>query len=685
MMPTNTRSDVAPVPTQATGQPPENPAPRQPIVPQMYTQDVPDDPRGAKRRREEESPESSEPSLKRARVEPSHDNSSDDDSPDESVDTELSALHSAVWKGDAGKIKELIEQSPRVRDVVIPGEDGATLLCRAASAGRADIVRILVSAGCPINVPSRRDGLTPLMHASEQGDVKMIVQLCRLGADPLVTHKALGWDALNFAVKTKNLDACKTLIEHGANLLRLLSIPDNIGAKPFLSTPVCLAIVCDFVELIDWWLDHTKQAADVLEPSTNTSLWNVAITKGALSVIRSLLKRGAHLANSGLVTPDNKYLVGAVEIATYYKQWAVVEYLLGMGFLANVPSVRKSDLCIRLGWGVATDMHIHLTTQIDANTRADRLTDEQLWLHPERAITRLARTSLATSNALQQFSVAYWHDQGLLGTILCTKDFTDLPAGSALLLGRKNSYGESFFLSRQSLEAQQTQMLVEILSDRLCSPEWPQRFSGLNLTPKGELVMNQIAIAQGELILKGIAILRARFDRQVASLPDLCMNIYISRTHRLNEADLTKRITGEWGLYEPIARAVIRLVKVAYEKLCTLKPERVTAEFAALPLAEQFRHSIVDTLEEWDKIPEIVETFVKCESSALDVVSNLLLQQWRLFCEAFGVTKPRFSPFGPHQLGASQPELDVHVEPVMEVDEAPVVAASTRATASYSQ
>ena len=107
MMPTNTRSDVAPVPTQATGQPPENPAP-QPVVPQMHTQDVPDDPRGAKRRREEESPESSEPSLKRARVEPSHDNSSDDDSPDESVDTELSALHSAVWKGDAGKIKELI-------------------------------------------------------------------------------------------------------------------------------------------------------------------------------------------------------------------------------------------------------------------------------------------------------------------------------------------------------------------------------------------------------------------------------------------------------------------------------------------------------------------------------------------------------------------------------------------------
>lgn len=408
MIPVNTRGDLVPAPIPAPAlipappQPPEDPAPPVPIAPQMQTVRVPDDLRGTKRPREEESPEAGEPALKRARVEPSHDNSSD-----ESVDTELSALHSAVWKGDAGKIKELIEQSPRIRDVIVPGEDGATLLCRAASAGRADIVRILVSAGCPINVPSRRDGLTPLMHASEQGNVTMIVQLCRLGADPLVTHKALGWDALNFAVETKNFDACKTLIEHGANLFQLLSISDHTGANPFPSTPVCLAIVCDFVELIDWWLDHAKQAADVLEPSTNTSLWNIAITRGALSVIQSLLKRGAHTANRGVVTPDNKYLVGAVEIATYYKQWAVVEYLLGMGFLANVPSVRKSDLCICLGWGVATDMHIHLTTQIDANTRADRLTDEQLWLHPELAITRLARTSLATSNALQLFSVAY--------------------------------------------------------------------------------------------------------------------------------------------------------------------------------------------------------------------------------------------------------------------------------------
>jgi hypothetical protein len=62
-------------------------------------------------------------------------------------------------------------------------------------------------------------------------------------------------------------------------------------------------------------------------------------------------------------------------------------------------------------------------------------------------------------------------------------------------------------------------------------------------------------------------------------------------------------------------------------------------------------------LEEWDKIPELVETFLKCDSQCLDVVSELLFQQWRLFGEAFGVTKPRYSQFGPHR-----PE----VEPVVD-------------------
>jgi hypothetical protein len=85
-----------------------------------------------------------------------------------------------------------------------------------------------------------------------------------------------------------------------------------------------------------------------------------------------------------------------------------------------------------------------------------------------------------------------------------------------------------------------------------------------------------------------------------------------------------------------------------------------------MSLEEQLRHVIVDMLEESDKIPEIVEAIRKPTiEGEFEIVSTLLLQQWRLFCEVFGVTKPRFSQFGPH--------LPAQSEPVMEVDVPEVV------------
>jgi hypothetical protein len=94
--------------------------------------------------------------------------------------------------------------------------------------------------------------------------------------------------------------------------------------------------------------------------------------------------------------------------------------------------------------------------------------------------------------------------------------------------------------------------------------------------------------------------------------------------------------------------------------------------------SEQLRQVMVELLEDRDKIPELVETLLKCDAHALDVVSDLLFQQWRLFGETFGVTKPRYSQFGPRRLGSSDSESVLQGEPVMEVDEAPVLAVSSR-------
>lgn len=658
MMPINTRGDVAPTPTQAAGQPLRNPALTQPAVPQMQTVDVPDDPRGAKRRREEESPESSEPSLKRVRVD-----SSDDDSSDEPVDEELHALANAIGDRDVKKVKDLIEQSLRLRDVVIPGEEGTALLCYAASIGQLDIVRVLASAGCPINMPSKDDGYTPLMRASEQGDVKMIVQLCRLGADPLIIHEKYGWDALSFALAKKHVEACKALINHGADLVRLLSLLDSTGANPIPATPLLKAISLDFVELIDWWLDETKVHVDISEPAINTSLLTVAVVSGALSVVRSLLQRGANPNFPCVHTLDNRLLEGPIQVAANFDQPAVMEYLLGEGLRERLSLPTMLLLCHVAGWSKSTDIYNHFSTRPSANTPADGIKNHELRLYPEQAIEQLAMCNAGMSSTLTNVAVAWWCDQGLLGTMLHTKTFTELPMGIAHLVGPTIQYSGRSFSDLKAIHAQQTQIFVEMLSNQICSPDWPQCFSGLNLTAKGEQTMNQIAAAQSELMLKGIANLRGRFEKQVASLPNLCMNIYISRTNQLNEADLYNRMTGEWGLYKPIAHAVIRLVKVAYEKLCALAPERITSEFAALPPAEQLQHVMVDVLEDWDKIPEIVDTLLQCNAQTLELVSNCLFQQWRLFGEAFGVTKPRYSQFGPHR------QEVVEVEPQMEVNQ----------------
>jgi len=51
---------------------------------------------------------------------------------------------------------------------------------------------------------------------------------------------------------------------------------------------------------------------------------------------------------------------------------------------------------------------------------------------------------------------------------------------------------------------------------------------------------------------------------------------------------------------------------------------------------------------------------LKCDAELLDLTTDLLFQQWRLFGEAFGVTKPRYSQFGPHRLEA-EPQMEVDV------------------------
>jgi hypothetical protein len=489
----------------------------------------------------------------------------------------------------------------------------------------------------------------------------VIRQLCSLGADPLAIYPSTGLDTLAIAIYYKQLGACKELIANGADMTRLYSIPGIDGGPSSTFSPLRCAIGNDFAELVDWWLDSNRLVADTHEPSTSTTLLNLAVSYGALTVIRSLLQRGADPDTGVMITQANKHTKGIWAVAFHFHNWEVIEWLLSEGYRINLTMPANSTLCLRFGYGVGSDIYIQLASKAQANIPADRVTDTQLRQHPERAIDGLAERYFASSNAEWFSALGWWCDQGLLSIMLSNQAvLAESFVNSARLLGQNAFPSERFSSITGATQAQQSQILVEFLSNVLCSPEWPLCFSGLKLTPKGEQTMNQIAVAQGELLLKGVANLREQFEKQVASLPSLCINSYITLSHQINESDLYRKMTREWGLYDPVARAAIRLVKEAYEKLRALPPQRIPAEFAAMSPSEQLRYVMVDLLEDWDKIPELVETLLKCDAQALDVVSDLLFQQWRLFGEAFGVTKPRYSLVGPYR-----PEA----EPVMGVDE----------------
>lgn len=224
--------------------------------------------------------------------------------------------------------------------------------------------------------------------------------------------------------------------------------------------------------------------------------------------------------------------------------------------------------------------------------------------------------------------------------------------------------------------AQALNIMIESLSIA-CGMHAP--FSGLHLTVGTEQAMNQIFDRQSAFILPVIAQHRAEFDARVLTLPQLCLEVYISRTNRWNEPDLYRKLTEEWGLYDPVARAVVRLAKEAYNKLERAKLSAMSPQFSKLLPSQQLTHVVVDMLKDWDKVPEIMESVRQSNSDRdIEMLSDLLLQQWHLFGEAFGVTKPRYSQFGPRPLSSSQPEFEAEITPVMEVDEAPVVAASRR-------
>lgn len=428
------------------------------------------------------------------------------------------------------------------------------------------------------------------------------------------------------------------------------------------SSYLLLALATDFSDLIAWLLETGRLAPDSIEPSTKLSLINVAAYYGAANSVQRLLQKGAYPVRKQ-VFPDGKTYEGVMAAAQARKQFNVIESALRF---------RETCFADKSKWPLPT---------IDALVTIDLIWHADLWLFPagkdadglkhvharQRPWTSLM--ALARLHSTHVELSAFWGkylETGWSALFAASSSPGTFSYAITKFLG-KNAFRRSCSKGKSiSTMAQELCMLVEHIS-LACG--LPAPFSGFKLSEQTEQVMNRMFDLQRDLMLKAIARFRVSFEKNVQRLPELCMDVYISRSGKFNEPDLYRMLTKEVGLYDPVARAVLRLVKEAYKIWRDLEPAQVSDEFKALSAAGQLQRVMVSLLEDWADPAEFEAARAEdAKPEVAKAASELLKQQWRMFGEAFGVSWPQTSKFGPIKpaVAATEPGMEVDVEPVDE-------------------
>ena len=619
--------------------------------PQLRPAEPAVDPRGVKRDREDADVvvvEGSQPPVnKRART--------DAVVPSVSFTEDQRALVDAINNGDVDKMRALLARSLALVNTMLPLQNMSANytvhvppLFYAAHQGKAAIVDLLVRAGSPVN--ASYDGLTALRLAAARGHTETIDRLIRHGADVNFTSSVNDRflrTALGVAIRNRQLEASIYLIQLGAGLEKLVKVGES--GEPgkrvnILSTPLLDAIQGGFAELIEWLLNVQRLRPENVLVGIKQSAFHTALERGALSIVKLFVEHGADL-NALVKFKDGPQWQNVWHFAVHQNRLDMIEYLLRRGLEPNLDIWMNDYKSSQAG-----DLLRHLPQLIGATGgAADGLAFSHMRERPELLITTLADNYAGHKFYVRKDFIHYLNLK--LSTIFFNKShaFDNLVKCRDLL--SRNPWKPHARASITCLTIMQGANAVsEIISEICGNPETFQPYSGCKLTPEGEAAMDRMVDLQRELLLKGVSTLRTQFADLVSKIPDDSVDKYISLSGKVNERDLYRGLTKVVGLYDPVARAAIRLVKDSYAKLSNLSEGAMTPEFLALPTAGRLKMVMADTLREWDKIREMVDTMRQAEGpEQLDLLSDLLFQQWRQLCAAFGVEKPRWQPFGPHQ------------------------------------
>ncbi|KAL2856490.1 ankyrin repeat-containing domain protein [Aspergillus pseudoustus] len=144
---------------------------------------------------------------------------------------------------------------------------GMTALQAACLNGHSLVAGFLLAHGADINAaPSSVAGCTAVQAASWAGDIHLIRDLIRLGARIGTSNTTLGTTALLASMAHKSIPILELLVNHGVDV--------HESADGELYTPIQAAAQIDWVEGVEFLLEHGSNANDVKVPPDGGALYH---------------------------------------------------------------------------------------------------------------------------------------------------------------------------------------------------------------------------------------------------------------------------------------------------------------------------------------------------------------------------------------------------------------------------
>lgn len=526
-------------------------------------------------------------------------------------------FHQRVKAGAASDVEMLLRQSPALCNAM-DVQTGLTPLCMAAMHGHTDIATLLLAAGAQVD-GRERHGSTALMFAAQAGHVGMIRLLHAFGANLNAVNQQMSRSVLVWAISERQLDACKALIEAGADIQITMT---NTAGTGQTASPLDMVIVRGWTELIQWLLESKRLSleSEIIE---GTTLLNFACFTGSLESVKFLLDTGANAtAKYNQVTG---ILQGPLWYADINQQFHVVEYLLNRGI--NVPSNLPSSLAPGEGFIYHPNADSASNAKQRGHTQLAKsagLKDPLFLQSPQKLIEGLADKKIDLMPNEKKWT--QWLSEIGISSVITHEIFNHI-ANSAVVF--RALAGNHASTSRE----QYLQALVDLVEQACMSSSLNAPFAKFKMTQPGEKHMNQIVNRDRALLLQAVATLREKQLQRLNTLPEVCFNAYISTSNQLHEPGLYRLLTRRWGLFHPVALAGIRVIKGAHEQVLR-SPLNVPLRTALT--------SLLDGLSESSYLPEFAEAFRDLGAHVnKKTYGELIFSQWRMFNLAYQVTIKR--------------------------------------------